>query len=154
MKVALAAAAELEKEGLSHALLSLVIRLNLSENTYFELDLDALKHRLSSEVEFNLYMICMELCQNITKHAEATRAKIEFEMIDSKTPLSKDVAQQLVMFVWDNGKGFQKEKVIEGMGLKNIRHRAKSIGADLQVQSHDDGTTFYLKIPITQPNHV
>ncbi len=59
-----------------------------------------------------------------------------------------------MMFVWDNGKGFQKDKVIEGMGLKNIRHRAKSIGADLQVQSLDDGTTFYLKIPITQPNHV
>jgi signal transduction histidine kinase len=141
---------ELEKEGLSHALLSLVMRLNLSGSTYFELDLTALKQRLSNEVEFNLYMICLELCQNIIKHAEASKAKIEFEMITS----SKEKSQQLVLFVWDNGKGFEKEKIVEGMGLKNIRHRAKSIGADLQVQSHDDGTTFYLKIPVTQPSHV
>lgn len=142
--------AELEKEGLSHALISLVMRLNLSGNTYFELDLIALKQRFSNEVEFNLYMICLELCQNIIKHAEATKAKIEFEIISS----SKNKPQQLVLFVWDNGKGFEKERIVEGMGLKNIRHRAKSIGTDLQVQSHDDGTTFYLKIPITQPSHV
>ena len=67
-------------------------------------------------------MICLELCQNIIKHAEATKAKIEFEMIGG----NKDKPQQLVMFVWDNGKGFEKEKIVEGMGLKNIRHRANA----------------------------
>jgi signal transduction histidine kinase len=135
---------ELEKEGLSHALLSLVMRLNLGENTHFELFLDALKQRLAPEIEFNIYMICLELCQNISKHAEATKSSIDFEKLNN----------QLIMFVWDNGKGFDKAQIEEGMGLKNIRHRAKSIGADLQIQSHDDGTIFYLKIPLNQSSYV
>ncbi len=135
---------ELEKEGFSHALVALAMRLNLNRKTFFSLKLDALNHRFSPEIEFNLYMICLELCQNITKHAEATQAAIEFEIIDN----------QLIMFVWDNGKGFDKTKIEEGMGMKNIQHRAKSIGANLRVQSHEDGTTFWVKIPVSQLAHI
>ena len=135
---------ELQKEGFSHALVALVLRLNLNRKTFFSLKLDALNHRFSPEIEFNLYMICLELCQNITKHAEATQAIIEFEEIDS----------QIVMFVWDNGIGFDKTKAVHGMGMKNVTHRAKSIGANLRVQSHEDGTTFWVKIPVSQLAHV
>ncbi|WP_435356722.1 sensor histidine kinase [Emticicia sp. SJ17W-69] len=131
---------ELEKEGLEHALQALVIRLNLGKQTQFELNLNGFeqnttRRKMDAAIAFNLYTICLELCQNIQKHAEATQAQIEIQT----------TGNQLIMFVSDNGKGFDKNKVIEGMGLKNIRHRAKSIGADLRVQSEiSEGTTVYL----------
>lgn len=136
---------ELEKEGLAHALVSLVMRLNLGGKTLFELDLSGLKTELPSEIKFNLYVICLELCQNIQKHAEATKAQIDFEQSPT----------HLIMFVSDNGKGIEKEKVQEGLGMKNVSHRAKSIGADLHIQSQpNEGTIVYLKLPLHQLIHV
>ena len=140
---------ELEKEGLGHALLSLVLRLNLSGQTKFELNLNDFKQNLSPEIAFNLYSICLELCQNIQKHAEASQAQIEFK------ETSDSVEHQLIMFVSDNGKGFEKAKIVEGIGLKSIQHRAKSIGADLRIQSNiGEGTVVYLKLPFSQSSHV
>ncbi len=126
---------ELEKEGMGHALQALIIRLNLGGQTQFELNINEFDRKIDSEIAFNLYTICLELCQNIQKHAEATQAQIEVQITNN----------QLIMFISDNGKGFDKNKIIEGMGLKNIRHRAKSIGADLHVKSQiGEGTTVYL----------
>ncbi|NBA86120.1 tetratricopeptide repeat protein [Emticicia sp. CRIBPO] len=136
--------AELEKEGFDHALQGLVTRLNLGETTRFELSLNGFKNNFSSEITFNLYMICLELCQNIQKHTEAAKANIDFNCTD----------RQLIMSVSDNGKGFEKGNMSEGMGLKNIRHRAKSIGADLRIQSQQgEGTVVFVRLPLNQSNH-
>jgi two-component system NarL family sensor kinase len=136
--------AELEKEGFDHALQGLVTRLNLGETTRFELSMNGFKNDFSSEITFNLYMICLELCQNIQKHTEAARANIDFNCTD----------RQLIMSVSDDGKGFEKGNISEGMGLKNIRHRARSIGADLRIQSlKGEGTVVFVRLPLNQSNH-
>jgi len=126
---------ELEKEGLENALQALIIRLNLAQRAQFNLCFNGIIPPTNADVAFNLYAICAELCHNIQKHAEATEARIEFEENEGKVAL----------FVSDNGKGFDKTQLTAGMGLKNVYHRAKAIGAELRVQSHlGEGTTFYL----------
>ncbi len=142
--------AELEKKGLVSALNTLVMRLNISNNINFELKTTALQAPLSAEISFQIYMICTELCQNIVKHSEASQAGIEVETTWEVSPKNIVPQHYFYLFVWDNGKGFEKEKVEGGMGFKNIKHRAEAIGAEYKVISQDNGSTFFLKIMLNE----
>ncbi len=134
--------AELEKQGFGQALRNLVNRLNLAEQTVFQFQEEGPVNGLSPDVAFNLYSICLELCQNIQKHSEARNACIEI----------RQTASHLLMFVSDDGKGFEVKAHTGGIGLKNVRHRAQSIGAVLKIQSNaSEGTMVYLKLPFTPP---
>ena len=50
---------------------------------------------MSSKIEFELYSICLELTNNILKHAQATEARLVFERQNGS----------LHLHITDNGKG-------------------------------------------------
>ena len=137
---------ELEKKGLEAALNTLIMRLNIGNNIKFELNTEQLNSPLDADISFQLYMVCTELCQNIVKHSGASQAGIEVETTWEDTENSPKPKHFLYLFVWDNGRGFEKEKVEGGMGFKNIKHRAEAIGAEYKVISQDSGSTFFLKL--------
>ncbi len=145
--------AEIEKKGLKSSLGTLVMRLNIGNNIHFNLETSQYTIELKSEVSFQIYMICTELCQNIIKHSNANKAGIELEVSWENAPNSTQAKGNLFMYVWDNGKGFEKDKIEGGMGFKNIRHRAEVIGAEYKIISQDNGSTFFLKLPLNQSNH-
>jgi signal transduction histidine kinase len=130
---------ELEEKGLVNSLERLVTKLNYTQKTHFDLKISGLDERLDKNVEFNLYTICLELCNNILKHAEATEVQIEL--------IKKNEVLQL--FVSDNGQGFSVEDTTNGMGMKNLKARASALNAKLHIQSKPyEGTLVSMKMPL------
>ena len=130
---------ELEKRGLVASLENSVYQFNLSNKTIFTLQTQGMDERLSKHVEFNLYAICLELCNNIIKHAQATEAAVE--LIQKET--------NLVLMVSDNGLGMSDESTKKGIGLKNLYERAAALGATVKIRSQaNEGTLITLKMPI------
>ncbi|AKD57307.1 tetratricopeptide repeat-containing sensor histidine kinase [Spirosoma radiotolerans] len=128
---------ELEKQGLSEALVRLVTKLNLTQKITFRLDNKELP-RLGKTAEFNLYSICIELCSNILRHSEATEADILFRRFNN----------ELNMIVKDNGCGMDPTDAT-GMGLHNIQARMDLIQGRYEIHSSKgEGTTFIFILPV------
>ena len=129
---------ELEKHGLSEALIRLVSKLNLTQKITFRLD-NAELPRLGKTTEFNLYSICIELCSNIIRHSEATEADILFRQFNN----------ELNMIVKDNGCGMNPADAT-GMGLHNIQARMDLIRGRYEIHSGvGEGTTFIFILPVS-----
>ena len=99
---------------------------------------------LPPQVELQAIRITQEALSNVRKHAEAARATIKVTAGDDAVSIA----------VVDDGKGFDIDEVENrgglGFGLRNMKWRAASIGADLLVDSKpNEGTTVILCIPLT-----
>lgn len=56
---------------------------------------------------------------------------------------------ELVLRLWDNGKGFQPLGERDGLGLSNLSQRAHSLGAELTISSQEGcGTEVHLRVPL------
>lgn len=104
------------------------------------------QQQLSRELEIVLYRICQEGLNNITKHANADRVKVELEMNSTQVSLT----------IHDNGQGLddapprEPNKSSWGLGLLGMRERAAAVGGLLKVESENgQGTTIRAELPIT-----
>jgi PAS domain S-box-containing protein len=91
--------------------------------------------------EVIVYRIIQEALNNIIKHSKCKNAGID---------ISNDT-NFIVIKIWDDGVGIPDEfnqKKSFGFGIQNMKSRAKSIGAFIDIQSSDTGTIITLKIPI------
>ena len=77
------------------------------------------------EYSRNVSMIFKESLNNILRHSGASRAELKVA----------EEGNSVHITLSDNGKGFNKEEVHKGHGLKNIRLRANRIGAQLIVNA-------------------
>lgn len=80
-----------------------------------------------------IFRILQEALQNIHKHASATKVEVNVICND-----------KMILYIKDNGKGFNNKELKEGFGLRNMRERAKEIGFKLNIYSDDTGTTLEL----------
>lgn len=140
---------ELEKFGLERALEKMVERLNFSTKIEFTLNTKGLKEvALDKNVSFHLYSICLELINNILKHAEATDGVITF----------RQNTDTLELFVRDNGKGIEysvSEAQLKGKGLTIIEERVEAMGGLIDISSNaGNGTLTHISIPIIQPVYI
>lgn len=88
-----------------------------------------------------LYRMIQEICNNILKHADATKVDVAI--------MKK--GDHINLQIKDNGKGFDelKENFKPGIGLSSIRQRAEMIGASAQIDSESGiGTTFNLNFKL------
>jgi two-component system, sensor histidine kinase LadS len=127
----------LEKDGLKVSLEKLMDKLNRSNKTTFDSQI-TLTERLEKQTEFELYSICLELINNIIKHASATEARIRLYHRDAFIYLE----------IFDNGKGIQ-EYTQQGKGLKNIQDRVSSLKGTWQIESTDQGTRASAQVPVS-----
>lgn len=114
---------------------------NKLKTTNFVLDNDPKLNwdEVSSSIKMNLLRIIQEAMQNIIKHSQATEAEIT---------IVKD-ENNLCMSIYDNGVGFKMNETNKGIGIKNIKHRVKSLLGEITFHSDkSNGTTLNLKIPI------
>ena len=132
---------QLLQQDLLVSLKSLVKKLNLVEKTTFSLNYDPSgKLPLSPEVKFNLYVICLELCTNILRHAQARQAHIKLIWYD----------KWLAVQVLDDGIGLNPS-VEGGTGLHNIRERAETIGGRFWLESSESaGTKASVLLPLPE----
>ena len=131
----------LERFGLIKAMEDLVYRT--SKNKVLIIDF---KTNLGYDIRdlymiTNLYRILQELLQNIVKHAQASEVEVELWEIGNRIRLR----------VKDNGVGFEgspEEMQSNGIGLRNISTRVKSMNGKLVLDSTTaDGTTVVVEVP-------
>ena len=79
----------------------------------------------SSIVKINLYRILQELFLNVNKYAQASVCNLVIE----------ETTDFLLAIVEDDGIGFDKNQITEGIGLKNINERIKTIDAQISIES-------------------
>jgi signal transduction histidine kinase len=96
---------------------------------------------MSAEVETQIFRIAQEAVANILEHANAT--EITLEICSSDHGLSMTIA--------DNGLGFDTSTApdVDGghFGITGMKERARNIGATLNVDSGQGGTTVSLVVP-------
>lgn len=94
---------------------------------------------LDPKNSLHILRILQEAFANIIKHTRASEIRVA-------TRVEKN---GVVVSITDNGKGFDMASALQngGKGLSNQLRRAKSIGADLQWHSTDEGTCLSLWLP-------
>jgi len=136
---------QLSTHGLINTLQSETAVLGKSGIYQVEFEVLGEPYYMDGETELIFFRIFQEACNNIIKHARATRIIVDlFYEKDS-----------LGMKITDNGKGFdvkgtlKKNELRKMAGLKNFYTRAKMIGAEVNITSVINiGTTIHIKKPI------
>ncbi len=96
-------------------------------------------YRLPMDASRNLIMIFKEALNNVLKYAGATRVVIASLMQDG----------ELLIFMRDNGEGFECAGIKRGQGLTNMETRARRLGGSLEIESGKGrGTNITLKLKI------
>ena len=94
--------------------------------------------KIETNIKMNLYRIFQESLQNIHKYANADL--IIVKIIKSETEISISIK--------DNGIGFDINKTKDGIGLKNMQSRIKSINGTIMIHSKKDiGTNLIMVVP-------
>jgi signal transduction histidine kinase len=107
-----------------------------------KLSIKELDYPFPAPVKVQAMRIVQEALTNIRKHAQACAVSI----------VTVEGEGEVVIEIKDNGRGFSPEDVQTSQyGLRSMRERAESIGADIQVVSAPGvGTTVRLRIPVRE----
>ena len=129
----------LMKLGLQQALQDYCEGLSEGQSFKINTEFHGLEQRMTPSTEVVVYRIVQELLNNAVKHSGAT--VILAQVMRQENGLS--------ITVEDNGRGFNKEEVIQGAGLKNIRSRVDYLQGQLDIQSvPGKGTSVHIECTI------
>lgn len=88
---------------------------------------------VSSLIKIAIYRIVQEALSNVLKYAEAQNCNVN---------LTFDSKGNLKLIIYDDGKGFDMNNIINGIGLKNMKDRASNLNASFYINSSiEEGTT-------------
>ena len=103
------------------------------------------EQRLMPEMELILFRIVQEALNNMTKHAQATKADVQIEFASS----------HVIASIHDNGKGFELPETVGDLshagklGLVGMQERVSLINGSLIIKSEkDQGTLVTVSVPI------
>jgi signal transduction histidine kinase len=97
-------------------------------------------------IETTLYRVLQEALTNVWRHAGASRVSVILEQADG-----------VQLIVEDDGSGFDagsgNDDASHGrFGLLGMRERIALIGGTLNIESTPgEGTTLYVRVPLTRP---
>jgi len=99
--------------------------------------------RLPAEYETVLFRIAQEALTNVAKHANASHATVKLEIYPTQVCIS----------VWDNGRGFDREQVLQsphtGWGLLGVQERTALLGGEYEIDSAiGRGTHIQVRVPL------
>jgi len=98
---------------------------------------------LSTEDNIHIYRIIQEVLHNVIKYSKAETCHITF----FKKP------DGLIIRIWDNGVGFDIDKLQKGIGIKNITERVEQLKGLLNIKSQrDQGTQVEIIITTSGSN--
>ncbi len=130
----------LEKKGLAAAIQARLAAVEGRAGIKTELLADS-SISLPDTIEKALYGIAQESLNNILKHAEATRIRVELRQSEGSAALE----------ITDNGLGFDTVVARQrgGLGLLGLEERAAAIGGLLFIDSHPgSGTLIRVEVPL------
>jgi two-component system NarL family sensor kinase len=96
-------------------------------------------HSLDKATELMLYRMVQEMIQNIIKHAQAKNAAIQ--LIEEEG--------RIIIFVEDDGIGFDVNNTKGGYGLQNLHHRVRALNGEISIMSEPGrGTTVHIAFEV------
>ncbi|MDG1397720.1 MAG: ATP-binding protein [Polaribacter sp.] len=108
-------------------------RLNFITST---LEISGEERDIEQKSSIIIFRILQEFFSNTIKHSRASQLNVSLNYSNS----------DLIISAKDNGIGFSSEEKKEGIGLINIKNRAKLIGAEVEFTSEKNkGTTLEIK---------
>jgi signal transduction histidine kinase len=119
------------------------LRVNTLMQTSLDIEGD-LTEAISQDQALALFHITQEALNNVAKHSGASTVSVRL------TATSHSVSVE----VHDNGSGFDAggEQATERHGLRNMRDRARSVGASLSLTGKTgEGTTVRADLPLKEP---
>ncbi len=131
---------ELENTGLFEVIEALIHKLNRTTQIQFALHRNNVATSEIEDLKYVLYNVIFQLVNNILSHSEATRASILFDKKD----------KSLHITISDNGHGYDPEKQIAGVGLKNIHARIAAVSGLIRITSNAQGTSSHFTIPLSK----
>ncbi|HTO99966.1 MAG TPA: two-component regulator propeller domain-containing protein [Anaerolineales bacterium] len=97
------------------------------------------ERRLPVATEEALYRIAQEALSNIARHSQATQANLDLTFREHEVEIQ----------VADNGVGFDRSQISEGLGLRLIHERLDRLGGEVDMQSGNGyGTVLTVRAPI------
>jgi two-component system, NarL family, sensor kinase len=129
----------LMKLGLQHALQDYCDGLSESQPFKIKGEFYGLEKRMDASTEVVVYRIVQELLNNAVKYSGATNILAQVMRHENNVTIT----------VEDNGKGFDKETVLSGTGLKNVRSRVDYLKGQMDIQtSPGKGTSVHIDCTI------
>jgi signal transduction histidine kinase len=93
---------------------------------------------VDEKIKINLFRTIQEAICNILKYAQCSEIKLRLVRRNNLVQI----------YIVDDGIGFDTNKRHKGIGLKNMKSRAKSIGAEISIKSViREGTEIKISIP-------
>ena len=105
-------------------------------DVHFEIDKVSIEDGVTA---ISIYHIVCESCQNIIKHAHATKISVSV----------KCNAEKIDVIISDNGVGFYKEQSGNHFGLSFMQERVDLLSGDMEIISNEKGTSIHVTIPIS-----
>ncbi|UOQ74116.1 PAS domain-containing sensor histidine kinase [Hymenobacter cellulosilyticus] len=94
---------------------------------------------LPQPIQVTLFRLAQELVHNIVRHAGASQATLELEILPNGVSLRAE----------DNGHGFDAQEAAEGLGLRTVRDAVALLGGTVAIDSSPEfGTHIRLRIPL------
>jgi len=104
----------------------LIQAISDAKNIYIELDSSEFKEKdVPLNKQLTIYRIVQEQLNNVLKHSNADRVRIELRS------MQKVVSLKII----DNGIGFDINKTKPGIGLNNIRNRLYVFNGNMEINS-------------------
>jgi signal transduction histidine kinase len=92
-----------------------------------------------AEARREVFLFFKETLANIVRHSRARRVELRTQIENG----------EFVLSVHDDGVGFDPAHVREGIGLKNLRERARDLDGHMAIHSSPEaGTTITLRAPV------
>jgi signal transduction histidine kinase len=120
----------------------LIARLHIPPNMQLEVDAPEVPMPFNAAVQEALCQMTQEAISNVVRHAQASKLIVQ----------ATHKGAMFWMKIVDDGVGFDMDSVSngEGLGLRNIRQRARLHGGDVKIDSAvGRGTTVTLILPVT-----
>ncbi len=125
--------------GLKDALEELAQEINMTNKLHVEI-MSTLPEeiQMESKMELMLYRVVQEQINNILKYARASKAAIRLENGNGNLRLT----------IADNGIGFDTNKMVKGIGLRNIQNRVEYYSGKMSIiSSPGSGCTISISVP-------
>ncbi len=131
--------------GLIDSLHDLAENLNVTQKIRVDFTYDSFDEKIISDNQrLMLLRVTQEAVNNIVNHASATHACITLKQLEN----------EIVLTVSDNGKGFDLNQSRKGIGLSNIHNRVSLFNGNLMINTEPGkGCNLIVSIPFTSPNN-